>query len=180
MKGLLSTIIDKLQELFPPNRIAIILAGTITAVSGSIAAWLAAHFPGLNFGALEIAGVLTGAVLITVRLLDRWFDRWQEGERVDYQADVGMALEELADTPDAQRFFDSLGALHGFGDALEQLRTKLAAGSTMSLGEVVTELEHIGVAVDRYIIAHADQPPTPPVASPPAAAVPPAAPQPAE
>lgn len=179
---LLNRIIDKLQELFPPNRIAIILAGTITAVSGSIAAWLAAHFPGLELGALEIAGVLTAALLITLRLLDRWFDRWQEGERIDYQGDLEGALDELVDGPDAQAFFQAIGTMQGVGDALADLRSRLEQGN-INETEVRAAVASIGDLINALLLEHTDAvpvPPTPPVASPPADAAPPAAPQPAE
>jgi hypothetical protein len=102
---LLNLITDKLQALFPPNRVAILLAGTITAVSGTIAAWLATNFPGLALGAPEIAGVLGAALLITLRLLDRWFDTWQKGGTPDFEGDLEFALEEFLADPEMRRLF---------------------------------------------------------------------------
>lgn len=128
---LLNPIIDKLQATFPPNRVAILLAGVITAVSGSIAAWLAAHFPGLNFGSVEIAGVLGAAVIITVRLLDRWFDRWQAKEEVDYGDDIQIALDELAGTPyppSADGAAVALGTLEGVEQMILEIQNRIAGG----------------------------------------------------
>lgn len=143
--------IDKLQELFPPNRVAILFAGIITAVSGSIAAFLAAHFPGLEFGSAEIAGVLGAAVLITLRLLDRWFDRWQEGERVDYAEDVRLAVEELSDSPEVRELLDeALGSIEGFRRALDELHKKVVEGS-VSQDDVSAELAAILEAVSIYL-----------------------------
>lgn len=147
---LLNPIIDKLQELFPPNRVAILLAGVITAVSGSIAAWTAAHFPGLGLGQIEIAGVLGAAVIITVRLLDRWFDRWQKGEEVDYQADVEAAIEELGQTPEIQAFFEAVGTFDGLGKMIAGIRARIDEG-TINEAQIDEELLTVLAVIEGFL-----------------------------
>lgn len=144
----LNPIIDKLQATFPPNRVAILLAGVITAVSGSIAAWTAAHFPGLDLGAAEIAGVLGAAVIITVRLLDRWFDRWQEGEQA---AEQQAAVAELADSPEAQRLFEAFNTFGVLDRALTELRIRIINGS-INEAEVASELDAVGEVVSDFLL----------------------------
>jgi hypothetical protein len=153
LKALLSRLVDKLQETFPPNRVAILLAGVITAVSGSIAAWIAAHVPGVNLGSAEIAGVLGAAVIVTVRLLDRWFDRWQEGERVDYQADFEDALGELADSPDVHAAISAIGTFEGVSAALADLRVRVE-NEDVGKNDVTTELGSILDAIGQFLHDH--------------------------
>lgn len=147
---LLNPIIDKLQAALPPNRVAILLAGLITAVSGSIAAWLAAHFPGLNFGSAEIAGVLGAAVIVTVRLLDRWFDRWQAKEQTDYGDDIQVALDELAGASEVQAFLEALGTFDRIGQAIAQVRDRIGEGS-INEAEIDQELATLAVIVDGFL-----------------------------
>lgn len=166
---LLNPIIEKLQEAFPPNRVALLLAGTITAVSGSIAAWLAAHFPGLNFGSVEIAGILGAAVIVTVRLLDRWFEQWQKGEPVAYDADIEQALAELGDSPDVQSFFAAHGTMEAVGFALNELRARVAVG-TLDDSKIADELAAIADVAVQFLQEHPlEQQPQPAVAAPPVA-----------
>jgi len=178
---MLNTIIDKVQATFPPNRVVILLAGLITAVSSTASAWLAAHFPGLNLGTVEIAGVLGAAALITIRLLDRWIDQWQHHENINVQADLEGQLDGFVDSPEAQAFFVALGTFHGLGEALATLRSKVETGD-LSYEELAQELGHFGQVISEFIADHPVEipPPAVAVASPPAEAVPPAAPQPAE
>ncbi len=147
---MLNRIIDWFQATFPPNRIAIALAGIITAVSGSIAAWLAAHFPGLNFGAAEIAGVLGAALLITLRLLDRWFDRWQAKEEIDYGDDIQVALDELAESPEARAFFEALGTFDGIGKMVAEVRARIDGG-TINEAEIDNELATVLAVVEGFL-----------------------------
>lgn len=155
MKTLFSRIIDWLQATFPPNRIAILLGGIITAVAGTIAAWLAAHFPGLNLGAPEIAGVLGAALLITIRLLDKWLDQWQAGEPIAVHPDIEAAIEELADSPDVVDLYNALGSLEGIGIALGDLRTRLDSPGDQLLDEDISKelvpiIDTIGAVLEQH------------------------------
>lgn len=140
---MLNAIIDWFQTTFPPNRIAILLAGVITAVSGSIAAWLATHFPGLSLGAAEIAGVLGAAVLITIRLLDRWLDQWQRGENIDAAADVEAAFNELGESPEMEALINSLGTLEEIGQAVAELRKRVESPDGLTEADIIDALEEI-------------------------------------
>lgn len=149
--------IDFLQALFPPNRIAVLLGGLLTAVSGSIAAWLAANFPGLNLGAPEVAGVMAAALLITVRLLDRWIDQWQRGEQIDAAADLEMALDDLAADPAVQHALSelaqSLGLNEEIGEKIALLRTRVEGGDVPP-PEVAAELGNLADAIASFLHDH--------------------------
>lgn len=153
MKERLNTVIDWLQAKFPPNRVVILAAGLITAISGSIAAWIAAHIPGVNLGTAEIAGVLGAALLITVRLLDRWFDRWQEGERVDFHGDLDQALSDLADSPDVTAAISAIGTFQGIGAVLENLRLRVE-NDDIDKPHLAAELSSITDAIGQFLHDH--------------------------
>lgn len=158
-------IIDKLQATFPPNRIVVLLGGVLTALSSTIAAWIAAHCPGLNLGAAEIAGVLAAAAIVTVRLLDRWIDQWQRGEQINTQVDLEAAFEELADGPEVQVALAAIGTLQAVELELAELRARIG-GDSIKRTEVFAELESIGGAVTQFLHEHELE-----SAAPPAVAV---------
>lgn len=120
-------IIDFLQAQFPPNRIVVLLGGLLTAVSATVSAWLAAHFPGLDLGPAEVAGVLGAAALITIRLLDRWIDQWQKEEPIDFPADLGLAVEDLAEDPAVEFLLDRLASVDTIVDSMRDLRAAIEA-----------------------------------------------------
>lgn len=101
----LNLIIDKLQATFPPNRIAILLAGPIVAASAWISAFVATNVPGVELPVGIIAGIIGAAVLIVVTLLYKWFDQWQRGEMPDFEGDLELALEEFLTNPEARDSF---------------------------------------------------------------------------
>lgn len=147
---LLNRAVDFLQAQFPPNRIVVLLGGLLTAVSATVSAWLAAHFPGLNLGTAEVAGVLGAAALITIRLLDRWIDQWQRQEPVDYQADLEAALDELADDPTVQDILANLGSVEQAAAVIADLRASVEAG-TLQPADIATGLGHIGDALGEFL-----------------------------
>jgi hypothetical protein len=137
-------IIDWFQATFPPNRIVVLLGGILTAVSGAIAAWLAAHFPGLQLGAAEIAGIMAAALLISIRLLDRWIDQWQRGESIDAAADVEAAFDELGDSPEMEALISALGSLEVVSEAITALRERVEKETeTLTPLEITEALEAI-------------------------------------
>jgi hypothetical protein len=175
---MLNALIDKLQATFPPNRIMLWLAGPIVALSAWISALVTTNVPGVTLPTGIVAGVIGAAALITISLLYKWFDHWQEGERIDYQTDVETAVGQLADTPEAEAFYTALGTMQGVGAALADLRARLdAPGDQMFDGDISNELAPIGDLITNFLAQHLEPVP---VASPPAAVAPPAAPQPAE
>lgn len=101
----LNLIIDKLQATFPPNRIAILLAGPIVAAAAWTSALVSANIPGIELPVGVVAGVMGSAVLIVVTLLYKWFDQWQKGETPDFEGDLELALEEFLSNPEARAAF---------------------------------------------------------------------------
>ena len=91
---LLNRVIDKLQAALPPNRIAVLLAGPITAASGASSAWMAVHVPGIVLSPVEVTAFGLAAAAIAARMLDRWIDQWQKGEPLDFEEPL---LELFAD-----------------------------------------------------------------------------------
>jgi len=142
--------IDFLQAQFPPNRLVVLLGGLLTAASATISAWLAAHFPGLNLGAPEVAGVLAAAALITIRLLDRWIDQWQRQEPVNYQADLEAALDELADDPAVQHILANIGTVEQVAHVIADLRTQVEAG-TLQPAAIAADLGHLGDTLSQFL-----------------------------
>lgn len=81
MRALLSKLIDKAQDAFPPNRIVILLTPLIFApAAGWVSAYVADHFPGLNLDEAAVAGVFVAGALSAVTLAYKWVDGWQKAE----------------------------------------------------------------------------------------------------
>jgi hypothetical protein len=151
MKALLHRVIDHLQAKLPPNRIVVLLGGLLTAVSATVSAWLAAHFPGLDLGAPEIAGVLGAAALITIRLLDRWLDQWQRNEPIDFEGDI----EDLADDldplpPGLRRAVVGVETLEDLGVAMTETRQHVEGGG-VQMATIVERLDAFGATLAQFL-----------------------------
>lgn len=127
MKRLISSIGDRLQAIFPPNRVMLALAGPITAASLWLSAWLTANVPGVALPAGVIAGAMGLVGLIVVTLIYKWFDQWQKGEPLTFEEDLNHALDELDQATTA--FFSAHGTVQGVGAALEDLHDRISKGS---------------------------------------------------
>lgn len=127
MKRLISTIGDRLQALFPPNRVMLVVAPTVTAASLWLSAWLTAHVPGVELPAGVIAGAMGVVGLIAVTLFYKWFDQWQKGEPLTVDEDLNQALEELDQA--TAMFFSAHGTVQGVGAALTELHDRISKGS---------------------------------------------------
>lgn len=176
MKQLISTIGDRLQALFPPNRIMLVVAPTVTAASLWLSAWLTAHVPGVELPAGVIAGAMGVVGLIAVTLFYKWFDQWQKGEPLTVDEDLDQAFAELDQATTA--FFSAHGTVQGVGAALEDLHERISKGS-VNEAEIANGVAGILDVIGQFVDDAPAAPPVEQVASPPAEAVPPAAPQPA-
>lgn len=127
MKRLIGSIGDRLQALFPPNRIMLVLAGPITAGSLWLSAWLTANVPGVGLPAGVIAGAMGLVGLIVVTLIYKWFDQWQKGEPLTIDEDLNQALDELDQA--TTMFFSAHGTVQGVGAALTELHDRISKGS---------------------------------------------------
>lgn len=174
----LSPFIDRLQALFPPNRVAILLAAPIAAAAAWTSATIAAHVPGVELPVGVVSAVMLICVLVVVRLIDKWFDQWQAGESIDVSADLESAFEEIVSGH--QQIDHLLGTAAGIGTAIEELHDRVEKGQ-VSEEELTAELEDIAGAVAAALRQHipADQaePPevevaSPVVADPPTAPIP--------
>jgi hypothetical protein len=177
MKQLISTLGDRLQAVFPPNRIMLVLAGPITAASLWLSAWITANVPGVELPVGVIAGAMGLVGLIVVTLLYKWFDQWQKGEPLTVDEDLDQALAELDQATTA--FFSAHGTVQGVGAALTDLHDRISKGS-INEAEVAHGVAGILDVIGQFVDEAPAAPPVEPVASPPAEAVPPAAPQPTE
>lgn len=150
---MLNSIIDWLQATFPPNRVVVLLGGVLTAVSGVIAAWLAIHFPGVKLGAPEVAGVMGAALLISIRLLDRWIDQWQRHEPIAVHHDLEQAINELADDPEVQAAFAAVGTLQAAGKSISDLRAEVESGN-LDRSQLSAELGSVVDLIAQYVHDH--------------------------
>lgn len=150
MKRLIGSIGDRLQAIFPPNRIMLLVAPTTTAASLWLSAWLTAHVPGVELPAGVIAGAMGAVGLIAVTLFYKWFDQWQKGEPLTIDADLEQALAELEQT--TTMFFSAHGTVQGVGAALEDLHSRIAAGS-INEAEIASGVSDILDAIDRFVEA---------------------------
>lgn len=80
--NILNEIIDKLQELFPVNRIVALLTPLVFV---PIAAWVAGlvadHFPGLPpLTSAQVLAVMVSAAVSAIGLAYKWLDGWQKHE----------------------------------------------------------------------------------------------------
>jgi hypothetical protein len=141
---LLNRIVDWLQATFPPNRVVVLLGGVITAVSGTIAAWIATHVPGIQLSTGEVAGVIGATLLISIRLLDRWIDGWQAHEQIHYGEDLEGGFEDLVHAPAVSEVLDAhgVGALEALGHAVSELRGHVEAGGVQP-AEIAQHLDAI-------------------------------------
>lgn len=158
--NLLNHIIDRLQATFPPNRLMLILAGPIVAASAWISAFVTGNVPGATLPVGIVAGVIGAAVLIVITLIYKWFDRWQEGERIDYQGDLEQAAFEFSEAmgPDEQAFFAALGTLQGTGDALANLRAQIETDDGITEAGILDQLTSIGDVVEEFLAEKAPEP----------------------
>lgn len=166
MKRLIGSIGDRLQAIFPPNRVMLVLAGPITAASLWLSAWLTANVPGVALP----AGVITGAMglvgLIVVTLIYKWFDQWQKGEPLAFEEDLNHALDELDQATTA--FFSAHGTVQGVGAALEDLHDRISKGSINEAEiahGVAGILDVIGQFVDDHRVPDDQAEPEPVVAA---------------
>lgn len=181
MKKLIGSFGDRLQAIFTPNRVAILLAGPITAAAAWISGTIAANIPGVQLPVGVIAGVMGVAVIITVRLLDRWFDQWQAGEPLTFDEDLEKALAELEETTTA--FLAEHGTMQQVGVALQGLHDRLSKGSIHE-AEVTAGVSEVLDLIAPRALDTPDAPGAPATIEPPhpesaAPSSPPAAPAPA-
>lgn len=151
MKQLISTIGDRLQAIFPPNRIMLALAGPITAGSLWLSAWLTANVPGVALPAGVIAGAMGLVGLIVVTLIYKWFDQWQKGEPLTVDDDLNQALLELEQT--TTMFFAAHGTVQGVGAALQDLHDRIAKGS-INEAEIATGVSGILDVIGQFVEDH--------------------------
>jgi hypothetical protein len=82
VRKLIDKGIDYLQEKFPPNRVAVILAAPVSIAAGAASAWVAQHAPGLpGFGPEELTVTFGLGVLAAAGLIHKWVDGWQQDEQ---------------------------------------------------------------------------------------------------
>lgn len=153
MKRLIGIIGDRLQALFPPNRVAILLAGPIVAAAAWTSAVITGNIPGVKVPTGIIAGVMGAAVLIVIRLLDRWFDQWQKGEPIDVGGDLDGILDSLAESPEADNLYEALGTMHAVSDALLHLEGKIGNG-TVNEAEIAATLSSVNGVVGGLLDKH--------------------------
>jgi hypothetical protein len=176
MKQLIGTIGDRLQAIFPPNRIMLVVAPTTTAASLWLSAWLTAHVPGVELPAGVIAGAMGVVGLIAVTLFYKWFDQWQKGEPVDFSEDLDQALAELEQATTA--FFSAHGTVQGVGAALEDLHDRIAKGS-INEAEIASGVAGILDVIGQFVGQHeVDAPPSVEAVGPPIPVASPAPPEP--
>lgn len=145
MKRYLSPIIDKLQATFPPNRLMLIFAGPIVAVSAWISALITSNIPTVELPVGVVSGIVGGAVLVAIILLYKWFDQWQAGEPINVDADLEAAFDEIVAGHQA---IDALiGNSEGVGKAIETLRERVGE-QTINQAEIVDELFAIAATLD--------------------------------
>lgn len=163
MKKIIGAVGDQLQALFPPNRVMILLAAPITAASIWISALVAAHVPGVEVPSGVIAGVMGAAALITIRLIDRWFDQWQKNEPLTIDGDLREALEELEHAPASHDFAEALGAMQGVQAELVDLLDKITDTSISAKRREGFAKNSVGSLVEyirAYLAEHIDEAPS--------------------
>lgn len=165
MKRFIGFVGDRLQAIFPPNRLAILLAGPILAASTWISGFVAANVPGVELPTGVIAGVMGATALITIRLLDRWFDQWQRGEPIQIDHDLDAALDELTDSPEVHDLYSALGTMQVVHEAIADVEDRIHGG-TINEAEVAKSLEAIGGAVRNFLAEHLEPEDLPPVPAP--------------
>ena len=81
LRNMANRIIDRLQEAFPPNRIAVLLTPVFAAASGWAATWAADNLPGLPpLDADWLSGVFIAGAISAAAAAYKWIDGWQKFE----------------------------------------------------------------------------------------------------
>ena len=82
MKDFVNSIIDKLQEVFPVNRIVVLLTPVFAALSGWAATWAAENMPGLPpLDPHWLAGIFVAGAVAAITAAYAWIDGWQGYEQ---------------------------------------------------------------------------------------------------
>lgn len=151
MKLLLNRIIDRFQETFPPNRIVILLTPiAFIPVAGTVTAWTAVHFPGLELSEGLVIGLASAAALGAFSLAYKWLDQWQRGEPIHAEADIDRAIGEVVDSPEVQRALQAAGELEVVHANLEDLRLKLGE-DRVNLHQVIAQLGSITDEISGFL-----------------------------
>ena len=155
---LLNRIIDKLQETFPPNRIAVLLTPLVfIPIAGSVTAWLATHFPGLDLSEGAVIGLAGAAALSAFTLGYKWLDQWQRGEEI---LDSGIIPEGLGLVDDAE-IVEALNTFEALEGSLADLRARVRGG-TIDDDEIAGALKSIGDVVVGFLQGEEQAPAAPP------------------
>lgn len=95
--GWINEQIDKLQEMWPPNRLVALLTPFLVGVAGWIAAWLAENMPGLPpLDEGWIAASFVAGALSALTMAYKWIDGWQKHEaRAEAELDPVAALSDV-------------------------------------------------------------------------------------
>ena len=81
--SLLHRLIDYLQTKFPPNRVVVLLTPLVfVPIAGTVSAWIAENFPGVNLSEEAVVGFAAAGVLSALTAAYKWLDGWQEHERL--------------------------------------------------------------------------------------------------
>jgi hypothetical protein len=106
---------------FPWNRVVTALSPVIALLAGSIASWLAIHFPGLHLNTGQASGEIAQGIIFaagalgTVAVHYKWLDGWQKWESTLAPA-VGPALRLVqALDPDDTRVHSTVSVSPGTG-----------------------------------------------------------------
>ncbi len=161
MKQLVSTIGDRLQALFPPNRLMLVLAGPITAGSIWLSAWITANVPGVELPVGVIAGAMGLVGLVVVTLIYKWFDRWQKVESFTVDKELDQVFAELDQA--TEEVFDMHDHVIGVSVALQDLHDRIAKGS-INEAEIAKGVAGILGAIGQY--SEESPAPVPPVEEP--------------
>ena len=71
----------RIRRAFPINRVVVILTPAAAGLAGSIASWIAEHFPGVELDEASLTAIFLAGAGAAVAAIYKWLDGWMQYER---------------------------------------------------------------------------------------------------
>lgn len=103
MSNVENTIIDKIQEQFPVNRVVLLITPlVILPLAIFVTAWVAQHFPGISLDQNTVQTAVGGVALTVLTGLYKWIDGHQKDQSDNKQLALNIASQPSLSAEDVK------------------------------------------------------------------------------